>query len=47
MWYAESADKVVLVVRPKGLQKSTNNPDRPDAQDINGPHGIAVSPDKK
>ena len=44
----ESADKVVLVrFGPKGLQKEHETQIGLMPMDINGPHGIAVSPDKK
>ena len=44
----ESADKVVLLrFGPKGLQKELETHIGLMPMDINGPHGIAVSPDKK
>src|ERR1700734_2591678 len=44
----ESADKVVLVrFGPKGLQKEHETQIGLMPMDINGPHGVAVSPDKQ
>src|SRR5215471_16120281 len=44
----ESADKIVLLrFGPKGLQVENQTRTGLMPMDINGPHGIAVSPDKK
>jgi DNA-binding beta-propeller fold protein YncE len=44
----ESADKIVLLrFGPKGLQIDSQTRTGLMAMDINGPHGIAVSPDKQ